>query len=291
MGFSPAQATALRDVFIERYALALSNGKAYWLEGRTTHGLIHELLDGLSKRSRKDFLNARTEVLNGQRQFKVDGKRAMAISRGERAKVRAFMKAFAKTQPHPDFFKVLDVVVRIAGTGSLGVDRYAVLVEGKGSPDSNYILDLKAALPSAVAQHVKTQQPRWPSEAHRIVAVQTMMQAVPMAFLHAVEMDGRPFVLRGLQPSEDRVSLDDKDARFEEVTEVIAQMAQMLAWAQLRSSGRSGAASADELIAFGQATKWRSKMAEAAGACAAQCLRDARAFQNAHEAMGKKAKP
>ena len=32
---------------------------------------------------------------------------------------------------------MLDVARRIAGTGSLGVERYAILVEGKGSPDIN----------------------------------------------------------------------------------------------------------------------------------------------------------
>jgi uncharacterized protein (DUF2252 family) len=49
---------------------------------------------------------------------------------------------------------VLDIGRRIAGTGSLGVERYVVLVEGKGSPDRNYLLDIKEAKPSAMAPHL-----------------------------------------------------------------------------------------------------------------------------------------
>ena len=62
--------------------------------------------------------------------------------------------AFAATQPNPKFFEVLDIACRIAGTGSLGVERFVVLVEGKGSPDGNYLLDIKEAKPSAMIPHL-----------------------------------------------------------------------------------------------------------------------------------------
>ena len=41
----------------------------------------------------------------------------------------------AEAQADPEFYEVLDVARRIAGNGSLGVDRFAILVRGKGSPD------------------------------------------------------------------------------------------------------------------------------------------------------------
>lgn len=92
---------------------------------------------------------------------------------------------FSASQGNPNFYKMIDVARRIAGTGSLGVDRYVILVEGKGSPDNNYLLDLKEALPSVVTPHVKTPQPHWDTEAARVVAVQQRAQAVSQAFLHA----------------------------------------------------------------------------------------------------------
>ena len=47
------------------------------------------------------------------------------------------------------FYRVLDVARRVAGCGSLGLARWIVLVEGKGSPRGNYLLDLKEARPPA----------------------------------------------------------------------------------------------------------------------------------------------
>ena len=114
--------------------------------------------------------------------------------------------------PDPKFFEVLDIGRRIAGTGSLGVERFVVLVEGKGSPDGNYLLDIKEAKPSALAPHLARlgiRQPIWSDEASRVVSVQNRMQAVDHAFLQAVKLDGLPCILRGLQPSEDRVAIGE----------------------------------------------------------------------------------
>jgi uncharacterized protein (DUF2252 family) len=52
------------------------------------------------------------------------------------------------------------------------VERYAVLVAGKGKPDSNYLLDMKAAQASSLTAHLKVKQPKWLSHAHRIVSLQ-----------------------------------------------------------------------------------------------------------------------
>jgi uncharacterized protein (DUF2252 family) len=83
-----------------------------------------------------------------------------------------------------------------------------ILVEGKGSPDGNYLLDLKPALPSSLTPRLKLAQPRWESEASRVVSVQRRVQAVSPALLQPVEFGGRSYILRGLQPSEDRISLE-----------------------------------------------------------------------------------
>ena len=89
---------------------------------------------------------------------------------------------------------------RAHGNGSLGIDRYIVLVRGKGSPDGNYLLDLKQALPASPLPRDPLPQPEWASEAERVVTVQRRMQAIAMAFLHPVRMNGQPYVLRALQP-------------------------------------------------------------------------------------------
>ena len=201
----------------------------------------------------------------------------------QRAAVTAFMHRFAKTQSQPEFFKVLDVARRIAGTGSLGVQRYVILVEGKGSISGHYLLDLKQSLSSCVAPHFESLQPLWHSQAHRIVALQYRMQAMPVAMLQPVQFEGSAYVLRELQPTEDRVSLDRAQQNNEDLETTIRAMGQMLAWAQLRSAGRSGSATADELIHFSQRKKWKEKLLAASQACAQQVNKDAAVFNRAFD--------
>lgn len=278
LAVNAAEAELLCRVFVDAYAAALADGKARWVERETAGGLVRDLLDGLRERSRPAYLASRTELKGKRRRIRCDGVKALAASDEQRVAVTSFVEGFADSQPHPEFFKVLDVARRIAGTGSLGVERFIVLVEGKGSPDDNYLLDLKQALPSSLLPQLKIRQPAWASEAERGVALQQRLQAVPMAFLHAVAIDGRSFILRGLQPSEDRVALGDWNGKLRRLQEVLATMGQVTAWAHLRSGGRGGSAIADELVDFGRRTDWRSELQDAAIQCAASVTADWRAF-------------
>jgi len=281
LGVAEPKARVLCQAFLDAYASALVLGKAGWLERETADGLIHDLLDSLRGRQRVAFLDARTTTKGKKRELRVDGKRALVATPAQRTAVTEFMHEFAKGQPTPEFFEVLDLARRIAGTGSLGLDRYAILVRGKGSPDGNYLLDLKQTLPSTLVSHLKVAQPRWTSEAHRVVDLQRRLQAVPMAFLHPVFLGERPYVLRGLQPSEDRVALGRPGQTAAELERLVVAMGRIVAWAQLRSAGRGGSAIADELIDFGARKKWKQQLLAASHECAVQVREDAATFNAA----------
>uniref|UniRef100_UPI0013D392A8 DUF2252 family protein n=1 Tax=Klebsiella aerogenes TaxID=548 RepID=UPI0013D392A8 len=90
----------------------------------------------------------------------------------QKQRVSEFMQGFAQTQPDPRFFEVLDVARRIAGTGSLGLERYVILVRGKGVAGGQYPLDLKQILPSVLAPAGGCRQPKFGDAAQRLVAVQ-----------------------------------------------------------------------------------------------------------------------
>lgn len=269
--------------FLDAYGAALSAGKAYWVERDTAQGPVRDVLDGLQSRDRKTFLDARTTRKGKLRRLLADGKRALPASPSQRAAVTRFMEAFAARQPDPSFYEVLDVAHRIAGTGSLGLQRYAVLVRGKGSPDGNYLLDLKQAAPSSLLPHLKWAQPAWESDAHRVVTLQHRLQAVASAFLQPVSISGQAFVLRGLQPDQDRIALDRPGLSVRQLLQAITDMARMTAWAQLRSAGREGSATADDLIDFGGRRKWKAALLEVSQACADQVSRDARCFNEAFD--------
>lgn len=278
---SRAQALALPSAFLGAYAAELAAGKAYWIERDTAEGLVHTLLDSLRVRRRSAFLDGRTAIKGRRRHLKVDGRKALAVTDVQRAAVTKLIGKFAQQQPEPGFYQVLDVARRIAGTGSLGVDRYVILVEGKGSPHGNYLLDLKEAKSSSLLPRLRQEQPSWNSEAERVVTLQRRMQAVSMAFLQPVIMGGRSYVLRGLQPTEDRVTLGHAALADGGLVHTLATMGRLVAWAQLRSSGRQGSAAADELIDFGRREKWQRRLLDLSEDCAAQCRKDSAVFDAA----------
>ena len=283
LSISPSEARTLCSVFLDNYASSLALGKAFWIESETAQGVIRELLEGLRDRQRIKFIAAHTVMKGKSRVLKLDGKKALAVSDAQRVAVTGFMARFAKTQSQPEFFKVIDVARRIAGTGSLGVKRYAILVNGKGAPGGHYLLDLKESLASSVAPHFAALQPKWRSQARRIVEVQRRLQAVSVALLQSVRFEGNAYVLRELQPTEDRVTLDGTPRTMSELKGVIGAMGQMVAWAQLRSAGREGSAIADDLIEFGLRKKWKEKLLVAAQACAVQLRKDSATFDKAYE--------
>ena len=81
---------------------------------------------------------------------------------------------------------------------------------------------------------------------------------------YSPKLNGLPCMLRGLQPSEDRVAIGEWGKKLDRLREVVTTMGHILAWDQLRASGRSGSARADELIAFAQRGDWATEMLDAA---------------------------
>ena len=72
-------ALALCTVFLQAYATALADGKARWVERATARGMVKDLLQGLRKRRRADFLDSRTKRQGRKRRLRLDGKRALPV--------------------------------------------------------------------------------------------------------------------------------------------------------------------------------------------------------------------
>lgn len=257
------EASHVSQSCLAAYRNALIIGKPMWVEQSTASGLVEELLTDLQKRDQEKFLDKRTTGKGRQRRLKIDGEKALPATEAQKQRVVELMAQFAKQLANPDFFEVQDSAQRIAGTGSLGVERFVVLVADKDSIDDSYLLDIKAAIPSALSprlSHLGIVQPTWLDEANRVVMVQNRMQSVNHDFLHAVNFDGIAYILRGLQPSEDRVAIGEWGRKLAKLQAVAATMGSILAWDQLRASGRSGAACADALISFAQGEAWIDEM-------------------------------
>jgi uncharacterized protein (DUF2252 family) len=278
LGFSRANANELVKLFLEAYRTALGHGKAHLLERDTATGMVKTLLEQVKKRKRQLLVESRTSWKQGKRRLRLDGKHTLAATDDQRSDVARWLDKFARSQSDASFFKILDVARRVAGVGSLGLDRYVVLVRGDGGRDGNAIIDAKWPAPSSLARFEKIGQPRWKSEPDRVVAVQQRMQGTTPALLDAVKIGRGGYVLRELQPSKDRLTLKDARGRPGRLRSVISTMAHVTAWAQLRSGGRQGSAVADDLIAFADDIRWQRQLIDYGRLYAAQVERDFNVF-------------
>jgi uncharacterized protein (DUF2252 family) len=293
LGVNQPEAIALCHCYLDAYFKELKIGKARWVETETSEGMVKDLLASLKSRQRKDFLDSRTEIKKGKRQLKIDNKKQLAVTEEQRSLVAKTLADWAAKQPNPEFFKLLDIAQRIAGTGSLGLSRYILLVEGKGSPHENYFLDLKESPPSSLQPYVKLPQPIWENEAARAIAIQTRAQGTSPAMIAALEMvekdQKKSYVLRELQPSQDKISLELWNGKLRRLQKVLTTMGKITAWDQLRSGGRQGSAIADELIAFAEnSVHWESELLRYAQAYAVKVETDFEEFSRDYNLDQKK---
>ena len=265
------------------YAATLASGKSRWIDRDAADGLIGQLFEQLRTRKRQDFIASRTTAESNHTKIRTDKGKALPATDHDKGRVLAWIAEYAAKKENPAFFKVIDIARRIAGTGSLGLERFAILIEGKGGLDGHYLLDLKESIPSALAPYTPVKQPKWPSESERVATIGARMQAVPPAFLEAVELEGKPFLLKGLQPDQDRVDLEGAAAHPKQLNHLMCQFGGLAASAQLRASGRQGSANADALIAFSGDAKKLDALVDLAAQMADQVEKDWKTFAKEYQ--------
>ncbi len=169
---------------------------------------VERLVARVEKRTRAQLLDDRTEVLRGRRRF-VRGARYRDLGA---AQVRGLGDAFARyaasldedERPTRDALTVDDVAFRVAGTGSLGALRVAVLTRGKGGPDGHWVFDMKAQGEPAAAALVGRSDVRG---ARRVVAAMEACLAARPLKLGVTDFEGASLLVRRLAPQEDKLDL------------------------------------------------------------------------------------
>ena len=173
------------------------------ISGKEAPPVVRALVDTASDASRATWIERRIEGAAGQRRFKASEKYQPIADDKTRAAIADAVRDFGarcRERPTdvPDWPHVLDVAVRIAGTGSLGRFRWAVLIQGKSDKaGKERILELKEALPSSLAPGGTTAD-----AAERVIATQRRLQGAPPAYLGPLTPPSAPFTVRELQPTE-----------------------------------------------------------------------------------------
>jgi uncharacterized protein (DUF2252 family) len=167
---------------------------------------VTALVDTVRHRTRKQLLDARTVVVRGVRRF-VRGARYQDLAPKLAAKAgKAFAKYTKRLAPAerapPEAFDVIDAAFRVAGTGSLGCLRVALLVRGKGGPDGAWVFDMKQEdIPSSacLVRPPKLEPGELVCEANRACL------ARPPRMMGATRLRGESMFVRRLAPQEDKL--------------------------------------------------------------------------------------
>lgn len=265
------------------YSTELGVGKPSWIERESAKGTVKRLFAQVAGRSRSELLGRYSTKKNKRRRLVLDGQHLLPVASMERGGVERMLSNIAETAHDTDYFRVVDVARRAAGIGSLALPRYMVLIEGRGSPDRNVLLDVKLAHPSAIAVLRPQEQAPWRSDAERIVSVQRHSAIVAPALLFSSEWEERSYCVRELQPDDDRVRLHDWEKQPKKIAEAIVLMAAVAAWMHLRGGGWLSSAPTEQLSAFGRESSWREPVLEIARAAADNTLRHYLEFVEAYD--------
>jgi uncharacterized protein (DUF2252 family) len=164
---------------------------------------VATLMQTVKSRSRAELLDARTKKSHR------DGKRYVDLPHATDVAAREAFAEYARKMKKAhgldaDHFEVLDTAFRVAGTGSLGTLRIAVLVRGKGGEDGCWVFDMKAqGKPSAGALlKVPEQVP-----AERVIAGMHALLEHPLHMVSAVRMGSESMFVRRLTPQEDKLDI------------------------------------------------------------------------------------
>jgi uncharacterized protein (DUF2252 family) len=205
-GADGAHTIELADALIGAYVKSALHG----LAPPAAPAVVRALTRNVRTRTRKALLEARTEVVHGARRF-ARGAHFLElpkklVMKAERAFARYVGSLAKRERPVPDAFRVIDTAFRVAGTGSLGCLRIAVLVRGKGGVDGGWIFDMKAeGRPSA---HCLVRAPKI-DPAERVCKALVECLAQPPALIGRTHLRGESMFVRRLMPQEDKIEFGE----------------------------------------------------------------------------------
>jgi len=238
------------------YCTTLSAGKAMMMEKEVAHGSLKKYFEQLEKRNRTAFVAKKTLKTKAGLTIKTDGIAYIEISEAEKKSVKTALARLLKKDKHFSELKILDVAFRVAGTGSLGLERYVLLCYNKNR-DKYYFLDVKESRRSCFATNVKTKQPHFANEAERTIYAEWVMQFCTPGYIEKLKIGKKWFVVKEMQPTIDKIAIESFNNNFVELTAAATNMVPLLAYAHIRSTGHGGACTADELIQFSKKVSWQ----------------------------------
>lgn len=281
LNVSDADVKVIVFTLLETYLAALKVGKSFALEAETTTGVLRQLMDNVGSRNNKDFYRARINNHDKRHPtLNVNNKKYFAIGDADLKQrlIAAFGQHINQTADDLGQFEVLDAVIRLAGTGSVGLKRYMFLVYHHGN-QQHYFFDIKFAQASSLQPYLQNTQPAWSNDAERVKTVQSYMAYMLPAWYSVFAFDGGHYIVKETQPEEDKMDFALCLNKPKKLWEACHDMARLMAYAQLRSTGRKDAVSTDALIDFAnQHAQWQMQLMDYAHSYYQQVVQDHQDF-------------
>ncbi len=212
LGADGVRVLELCDLLLGAYVKTLAGGKL----PRVMPAPIARLVEQVKDRPQGALLDARTTGQGERRKLTLGPRYRKLAPELAKQVPAAFVRYVASIHKderghEPEHYDILDMAHRIAGTGSLGCLRIAVLVKGKGGKDGQWIFDLKEqGVPSAA---VLLGVPDLDPAARVITAVRACLTRPPR-MLGMTRLGKTSLFGRRLAPQEDKLDLtriDHKD--------------------------------------------------------------------------------
>jgi uncharacterized protein (DUF2252 family) len=266
LGLSKVDRSNLAQELIDTYRRTLEQGVSNNLSETT--GVVGDLLKTAKDRSRRDLLE---KYIANDHTLKEIADKLLPVSPIQKEQILAAYNIWAAQQSEPAFYRCLDLKQRLAGLGSLGVDRYLLLVAGKDA-ERRYLLDLKEQN-NSVLQILNA--PQWSSNAQRVQMIQSLLQSHPPDLRGELKIEQKSFTIRELQPSQDKIKCTEINGS--DLEHLVKTVAKVTAWSHLQGAGQQGAASRQQVMDYA-ANSWGAIVLEYAKSYAQQVKADLAEF-------------
>jgi len=275
------KAMHMANLFLKSYAATLGKGKACYIEASTARGIIKEFLETVGIRKQKSILAERTE----KGKILLEHAKHLQLDRLSKKELLEHVGNWLKNDDgSPYNYEAVDAAFRLAGTSSLGINRYEILLKSTNGNGKRYLLlDMKQAMPSSLTSYLPNKQPKFANEGERIVFLQQLLQNQTPALLSSTIYKGIPFIMHEMEPVKDSINFKLIKKNYRGMCEVIDSMGMLAASSQLRAAGRKGAANADALVKFGLDCNWQESILNYSLKAAAKTKKYFEAFKKDQE--------
>lgn len=202
---------------------------------QNTKGPVHTVLKGLPEREVNAILDAITTTDGGERKFQ-DKEGLVHLSREERVALeKAWPEYIASVdsdyRQHESFYKIKDVVKKLgAGTGSIGLQRYYILIDGHEDGDGgDLVLEAKEArtpAPNHFFPYDELFSDEILHQGKRVITAQKAMQYLEDPYLGYFSIGDHDFYVRENSPYDEAVDPNElkQKENMESTVEVMGKV-------------------------------------------------------------------